>query len=334
MHAHVFSGTGNALAAARWFLENSSGTVVWMENDAPPLLLPDPARTLLIFAFPTHGFCAPWLVLRYLWRFPRVPGAHVYFVNTRAGVSIGPLWLPGVSGVATWLPMVLFHLRGFTVRGALPLDMPHSWIAFGPPNTQAGIERLTLRSRRIVNEASSHVLAGRPYYRWSVWLTLPLDLALLPVTISYVGVARFILGKTMYASESCTACGFCIDQCPVGAIELRDGRPFWTSQCESCMRCMNICPKKAIQSWIGRMFLVAYALVAVGGALLQVGDLTGWCIVTALFFPIYGGLHRALGNKLVNRIFTSTSLSRYWRRYLAPGVRAAEFKKQRAGDGR
>lgn len=334
MHAHVFSGTGNALTAARWFLEDADGVgaataLVWMENNARPLPLSDPARTLLVFAFPTHGFCAPWLVLGYLWRFPRVPGADVYFVNTRAGVSIGPVLIPGVSGVATWLPIALFRLRGFTIRGALPLDMPHSWIAFGPPNTRAGIERLTLRCRRIVRHASERVLAGRTTFRWSVWLTMPLDLALLPVTISYVGVARFILGKTMYASDSCTSCGFCIDQCPLGAIELRDGRPFWTAQCESCMRCMNICPKKAIQSWISRMFLLAYGIVAVGGALSTLDHLAWWCIVTALFFPIYALLHRALGIKVVNRIFTSTSLSRYWRRYLAPGVRAAEFKKLR-----
>lgn len=83
------------------------------------------------------------------------------------------------------------------------------------------------------------------------------------------------------------------------------------------------------------MLLLAHGLVAVGGALFPLTDLVRWCIVTVLFFPIYRLLHRAWGVRLVNRLFTRTSLTRYWRRLSgtgreARGIRAAEVRTARA----
>ncbi len=47
--------------------------------------------------------------------------------------------------------------------------------------------------------------------------------------------------------ELCTACGACIDQCPVGALSLKDSLPrVDPGTCIVCFCCQEICPEKAI----------------------------------------------------------------------------------------
>lgn len=48
-------------------------------------------------------------------------------------------------------------------------------------------------------------------------------------------------------SNECTACGTCAAICPVGNIELVDGKPVWKHHCELCVGCIHLCPVKAIQ---------------------------------------------------------------------------------------
>ncbi|MEK6623981.1 MAG: EFR1 family ferrodoxin [Bdellovibrionota bacterium] len=325
-----FSGTGNALTVARWMAEDCQAAgcpadLVAMEQTGPVSLPLTGSRTLIIFIFPTHGFCAPWLVLRYLWHFSKVAGAEVFFANTRGAVRLPFFFTPGLSGLALWWPILLFWMRGYTIAGSLPLDMPHSWISFFPPNPSFGVERLVTRNRRIVDGTMACLMAGHSCHRWSVWLTLPLDLAISPIVPVYLLIGRFGLAKTLYTSPDCNDCGLCLKSCPVQAIELRNGRPFWRYTCESCMRCMNICPKRSIQSWVTRMGLLTYLLIIGGMALWPLpADLWCWILMPALF-PLYRIFHWVLASQWINWFFTYTSFTRLWHRYMAPGVRAKDF---------
>jgi NAD-dependent dihydropyrimidine dehydrogenase PreA subunit len=49
-------------------------------------------------------------------------------------------------------------------------------------------------------------------------------------------------------SDACTSCGTCRVICPVGNIDLVDGRPVWKHHCELCCGCIHICPVVAIQA--------------------------------------------------------------------------------------
>lgn len=59
-----------------------------------------------------------------------------------------------------------------------------------------------------------------------------------------------VLRKTSHlrVGNGCVGCGLCVRQCPVGAMELREGRPVWVKdRCVMCLGCLHRCPKFAIQ---------------------------------------------------------------------------------------
>jgi len=46
--------------------------------------------------------------------------------------------------------------------------------------------------------------------------------------------------------ETCTACGACVDVCPVNAIELKDKAVVDEDTCIDCGTCVDECPVEAI----------------------------------------------------------------------------------------
>jgi electron transfer flavoprotein alpha subunit/NAD-dependent dihydropyrimidine dehydrogenase PreA subunit len=48
-------------------------------------------------------------------------------------------------------------------------------------------------------------------------------------------------------AEGCTGCGACLNACPFGAIETRDGKAYITEACRVCGQCVDVCPVGAIE---------------------------------------------------------------------------------------
>ncbi len=44
----------------------------------------------------------------------------------------------------------------------------------------------------------------------------------------------------------CDGCGVCVDECPMGAIELNDVAHVDEEICTECGSCVDVCPKGAI----------------------------------------------------------------------------------------
>ena len=330
LNIYYFSGTGNAYCAAKWIRERGETEKIKtcicnIEKQDKINLRQTGEKNLIAFLFPTHGFAAPWIMLKFMWRFPK-GNDDVLFINTKAGYKIWRFYIPGMTGLALWLPAFFFFWKGYGINGMVPLDMPHSWVSFFPPNPRGMYATMIDRCERIINKLCNRVFSGKKYVRYTVWTQLWFDITVSWIVPLYVFIGRFFLAKTLFSSYKCNSCRLCELNCPVNAIEMKGGMPYWKINCESCMRCMNICPQKSIQSWVTKIALVFYFLLAASMAYIHINQSLIFLIVSLLFFPVYWLLIKLLHIKAINFLFTYTSLTRYWGRAFAPGVRPKDLK--------
>ncbi len=341
---YYFSGTGNALTASRWITESAKKkgrqTNLISIDRIKKIAVPAAAgKRLLGFCYPTHGFGIPWIMLKFIFKFPGRERCDVFLMNTRAGSKIGKLFLPGVSGIAQLLPALILLGKGFRIRGLLPLDMPSNWISIHPGYNPAAVAALLARCCVRVDGFSERILSGRAYFRPNVLVMLPVDMALAPVAFMYFLYGRFFLAKVFIAATDCDTCRLCEQKCPTASIRIVDNRPFWKFTCESCMRCINVCPRRAIQvshllaviipvvsSFLPIALLLAIFNSYIPSSLMKPADfIIDWGISLTLFFVISGLVFWLIRIKWINQLFSATSLTKYWRRYMAPGIKPKDF---------
>jgi Pyruvate/2-oxoacid:ferredoxin oxidoreductase delta subunit len=349
---YYFSGTGNAKNAAQWIISaaKKQGIDTQLVNidrfesiEKPEIL----GKTLIGFCSPTHGFNLPPIMLKFICQFPKIKNTDVFILNTRAGMKLHKLFVPGLSGLAQIFPALTLRIKGFQIAGMQPLDLPSNWIFFHPGLKKKVVDSIYNRCYRITNNFAQNLFQGEK--RFKALLSLPIDLLVIPIAIAYYLFGRFFLAKTLIASEACNNCKKCIRQCPVEAISLLDDRPYWSYKCESCMRCVNICPERAIEtahtfslglffvsSFILSPFLIKLLKYFGVWSLFNQSYITGilYDIIVSIIFIIiviisYRGLHYLMKNRWVNRMITYTSLSKFkfWRRYKSPKTTIANDEK-------
>src|SRR5512133_3120921 len=105
LRMYYFSGTGNARNVAQWMVgawrerHHAAEAIDLAGIDAATIDVgPDDEIGL---ASPTHGFNFPPITLAFLFAFPRTAwGNPVCILNTRGGVRLFGVYVPGLSGVA------------------------------------------------------------------------------------------------------------------------------------------------------------------------------------------------------------------------------------------
>ncbi len=342
---HFLSGTGNSFHAARWMADvaRAAGAevrVMPIDGVRPDAEVPRSPQTLIGLFFPTHGFTAPWLILRFVLGLPPGRGAHAIVVPSRAGTRIGPVLLPGMEGTAGWLPALILRIKGYHLRGFMGIDMPSNWLALHWGLGKKSVERIVSRAEPKARRFMTDISSGRT--RFGGVVPLLIGLLLLPVSLLYLAIGRFFLSKLFFADDRCTGCRFCARHCPAQAIRMQPNdrpRPHWTFACESCMRCMAFCPQHAIQAGHSWGALLYFLTITPGIAWLLNRLVPGgfpdtlWAAVlveyplTLLAIGIaYALFSRMVRIPAVNGFFARTTLTRYWRRYRAPGVRMGDME--------
>lgn len=331
---YYFSGTGNSQNVGRWFCETAGRQNIrcTIRNIAEEgrHITPPQADDLVVIISPVHGFNYPPLVLGFLRRFPR-GNNPVLLMNTRAGMLIGHWVTPGLTGIAFYFAAGVLMLKGYTIRGMVPVDMPSNWISVHPGLNKPTVEFLHKKNKQRVTAHAGRVLSGQSDFR--ALREIIQDILISPVSAGYYIAGRFILAKTYFASSACDNCGLCISNCPAKAIKQVDNRPYWTFKCESCMRCMSYCPRKAIETAHG--FVAAIVLLYSGimlGLMYKfinyftpienelVKFVAEWGLFLLMMGTGYRVIHYALRFKPFERFLVITSLTwyKFWgRRYKA-----------------
>ncbi|HEX2976457.1 MAG TPA: EFR1 family ferrodoxin, partial [Bacteroidales bacterium] len=265
LYIYYISGTGNAKRSSEWFADEAlkKGLKVTVQkiDNLRGITFPESGqKTLIGFAFPTHGFNAAPIMMKFIAGFPRGLGTEVFLMNTRAGMKLSKLFIPGLSGTALFLPAFMLLVKGYRCIAMRPVDLPSNWVPLHPGLRKKVIYSIFVRCERIVRTYAEKVLAGRKVF--TGLLTLPLDLLLTPISLGYYIGGRYFLSKTFIAGKNCDNCGLCIRECPTSSIILVQNRPYWKLSCESCMRCLNNCPKRAIETAHGMAFVFWIAFSA------------------------------------------------------------------------
>jgi Pyruvate/2-oxoacid:ferredoxin oxidoreductase delta subunit len=337
LYIYFISGTGNAKASARWIADEADKrglkTIVQQIDRLENIVMPEADEKPLIgFAFPTHGFNAAPLMLKFIAGFPRGLCKEVFLLNTRAGMKLYKLYMPGLSGVALVLPAFILWLKGYKCIGFRPVDLPSNWISLHPGLRKKVIDSIFIRCERIVRKFADKIFKGEKVYRGL--FSLPIDLMISPLAFAYYFGGRFFLSKTYVANNNCNNCGQCIRECPTSSIRYEGNRPYWKLTCESCMRCLNNCPQRAIEAAHGMAILFwfiystinAFILILIVNTLQIHSDTWWWkisstllgfammIIITSVLYRIF---HFAMGLKPMRYIIRFTSLTAlpFWRRY-------------------
>ncbi|MEN8119191.1 MAG: EFR1 family ferrodoxin [Bacteroidota bacterium] len=340
---YYFSGTGNAKRASEWIIDVAKEQSIDVEliningfkfKKTPYL----EQRTLIGLCSPTHGFNLPPIMLKFIYNFPKVNNADFFILNTRAGMKLYKIFLPGLSGVAQILPTIYLKLKGYKVVGMQPMDLPSNWISLHPGLRKKVIHSIFERCEKITKSFANKILNGKKVYK--ALLSLPIDLAISPISLAYYFFGRFVIAKTFISTDACTNCGLCQKNCPVNAIEKINDQLYWTFDCESCMHCMNYCPQRAIETAHSFTFLIWWVafsvlpMLAVNQAVknefwnIQKGtsraDILYYFVEFAggllIIYLAYRFLHYLMRFKFFNKLIAYTSLTKYrfWRRYKAP----------------
>ncbi len=350
---YFMSGTGNSFRAAQWVVEvarrggvaaHVRGIVARRERSE----IGEGAGQLVGVVFPTHGFIAPWSVIRFALRLPSRRGPDAFVVAARGGLKFGPVYVPGLEGLAGYFIAMILALKGYRIRGVMGLDVPCSWLAchagLKPPEAAA----ILARARSKVESFAEAILSGRT--RFSGFFFLFLGVLLSPLMLAYVLAGRFFLAKLFFADNRCTGCGQCARSCPFGAIRMIGRgklRPYWTFSCESCMRCMAYCPEQAVEaghSWaILLYYLSSFSVVVLvtNGVLRHLpwgGLLSGDWSLLVLQYPAYFlSLWAAywvfwwlVRIPPVNALFAYTTLTRVYRRYHEPETKLSDMLEAEA----
>lgn len=337
LYIYYISGTGNARLSSKWIAEEAQKrglkTVVQQIDRLENIIMPSPDdKPLIGFAYPTHGFNAAPIMLRFVAGFPRGLGKEIFLVNTRAGMKLYKIFMLGLTGLALVLPAFILWLKGYKCIGFRPVDLPSNWIPLHPGIKNKVIESIIARCEPIVRKFANKILSGKKVYRGLY--SLPIDLLISPVAAGYYLGGRFFLSKTFIANSNCNNCGICIKECPTASIIYVRNRPYWKLTCESCMRCLNNCPQKAIEAAHGMatgiMILVTSAntwlLMKIINTLGIAPDAWWWKLLSQLIgigvmivvaTTVYLIIHYAMEFKPVRFLVRFTSLTTIpgWRRY-------------------
>jgi len=164
-YIYFMSGTGNTYRVATWAGEefenqNINAQIIPFEKASPEKEFTPGEKSLMGLFLPTHGFTAPWGMIRFALNLPAGEGAHAIVSATRGGTKFGKISNPGFEGTAAYLLALILKIKGYKVRGVIGMDMPLNWTALVPGFKKETAESMNTSQKPKITNFVKAVLNG------------------------------------------------------------------------------------------------------------------------------------------------------------------------------
>lgn len=228
-----FSATGNSLHAAKRIANATGDRIIsvteCLKNGTFDFTADD--GETIGFISPVYNFGLPITVIDFIKQLNLVhSGGYVFTLVTYGGFS----------GGASKMMKDLLKDKGIRTDAQYSVRMPDTWT---PVYDLSDKERVRETNRKadikiggIICKINKKSKGNRDSRR------IPFG------DKFYGGYDKMRRTSSLSVSSNCIGCGLCAEQCPVKAIEIRNGKPVWIKEkCAMCLGCLHRCPEFSIQ---------------------------------------------------------------------------------------
>jgi ferredoxin len=233
---YYFTGTGNSLAAAKKIaagLGDCELVPIASLKGTKGDITPQADRVGIVY--PVYYWGLPAIVASFAGRLNLLHSQYTFSVATQKGMA-GSSALRQLDGI-----LKKRHHPG--IDAGFVVNMPGNFILLYSPPEGTKLEQILLEADKKLSDIAERIRRGEH-------LRLPYNPGIQLLTaLTYNWSVSHIPEKDRKFSvnNECTSCGTCVAVCPVGNIELVEGRPVWKHHCTLCLGCIHFCPVEAIQ---------------------------------------------------------------------------------------
>ena len=229
-----FTGTGNSEYCARFIADRIGDECFDLgERIRVRDFSPFESEMPWIICVPTYAWRIPAVVTEFLGKAELKGCKDVYFVMTCGGEI----------GKAEKYNKALCDKTGKTYKGTAKVKMAENYLAMFEVTTPDEEETLMKDANATLEQVSTFIKKNE---------SLP--------TVNEGAIGNILSGVVndmfnkyylkddlFLVKDNCISCGLCAKKCPLGNVEIKDGKPEWKGNCTHCMACICNCPVEAIE---------------------------------------------------------------------------------------
>ena len=230
------SGTGNTKHCIEKFLSGADAAAECIPIEDSKAVTAISENDEIVLAYPTQFSNVPFMVRDFvrknkeLWR-----GKKVFLITT----------MGAFSGDGTGCCARELKKHGAVILGGIQIHMPDA--VCDSKMLKKSLEEnreIIKKADEKIEKAVSEITQNGVYPREG--LNFPAHLA------GLFGQRLWFYNKTtgyskkLKISDACVACGICASNCPMGNLQIENGKAVSLGHCAMCYRCISTCPKQAI----------------------------------------------------------------------------------------
>ncbi len=229
-----FSPTGNVKHLAHQLADalqthQIDCTLHPLEHTEPQQIQPGGQMVLI---FPVHAFNPPRNVIPFVRRLPANLNRVVSIISVGSSESF-------MNSAASHAINKHLEEKGCTIYLDELLAMPLT-ILTSLPDQQ--VKKMITCSEEKIRKFADRIVSGQKKDRH-----VPFASKMITAFGRIEGFAARFFGLELHASDACTACGVCVNECPQKNIRFNShNKPSFGFDCLMCLRCIYNCPEDAI----------------------------------------------------------------------------------------